>query len=901
MPRLLLLAAGQQGPFALLVLGALQAFGPDAALLASAVVAAARWLDDSEGSRSLGQRFLAATTLILAAQVAALAYVILGGTVAPSFWPGRILPLGGAAVALGLIEHGAAAATTVFVMRQPPDTTWRLPLLRTCAGFLGGAGGAAVLIELSDRRQWDLFLVAAAAMAIAFQAYLSHADQLHAALRRYSVLDSIGEGVAVLAQDGTVTSWNGALERITGCPRGRAVGRSLLHAFPDVRHARLAQTIQDAVAHRTPNATARVHWATPNGPRVLDVTVLTERSGVTLLWHDVTDQANADLARRHAEERLALVGEGATDGLWEWDLRTHVLRVSGRWNAIVGLPAEASAGSADTWLDRVHPDDRVAVRERLDAYLSGDGESFLHEHRVRHEGGAYRVVLCRGTALHDRSRRALRIAGSFTDVTEQVTANHVRSDAASRDPLTGLSNRAVFVEDLGRRLSDLKQRRGERFAVLYLDLDRFKVVNDSLGHLVGDELLTEVSRRFETCLRDGDALARLGGDEFAILVHSLGDDGQANAIAFRIQAALNAPFSIGGKEVFTSASIGIAFSSAHYNNPEEVMRDADTAMYFAKTGGKARHELFDADMHARSLDRLGLETDLRHAVKGVALEMNYQPIVALNTGKCVGLESLVRWTRDGQDVPPAIFVPMAEELGLIESLGAWVLQQACEAFANWQERYPESGLEYITVNVSPRQLKQQNFRQIVEHAIDDAGLEPGDLRLEITETALMDSPRDVATLLQQLRDFGVKIYLDDFGTGYSSLSHLHRLPVDALKIDQSFVRSLLLPERPAIVESILALARTLGTGVVAEGVESQVEATELARLGCRHAQGYLFSRPIAPLAVEAILVAAKPLGQPQPAADALEPFFSTPELEWPGDARSRNAQMTPHEWRAGRP
>jgi len=894
MPRLLLLIAGQQGPFALLVLGALQIFGPAAAMLAAAIGAAARWLDDSEGSRSLGQRFLAAATLILATQVAALAYMSLGGTSAPSFWPGRVLPLGVAAVTLGLIEHGAAAAIAAFVLRQPRHTPWRLALLRSCASFLGGAGVAALLIELFKRSQWDLILVAVASMAVAFQAYMAHADRLHAALRRYAILDSIDEGVAVLAQDGAVTFWNGALERLTKCPRERAIGLSLLQAAPDVRHTRLAQIIQEAVAHRTPKTDARVSWATPDGPRVLDVTVLTEPGGVTLLWHDATDQANADLARKHAEERLALVSEGATDGLWEWDLRTHVLRVSGRWNAIMGLPAEASSSSADWWLDRVHPDDRVAVRERLDAYLSGEGESFLHEHRVRHEGGAYRVVICRGTALRDRSRRALRIAGSFTDITEHVTANDARPDAASRDPLTGLSNRAVFVEGLGRRLNDMKQRRGERFAVLYLDLDRFKVVNDSLGHLVGDELLTEVSRRFESCLREGDALARLGGDEFAILLHGLGDDGQANAIAFRIQAALNAPFSIGGKEVFTSASIGIAFSGTHYNNPEEIMRDADTAMYFAKTRGKACHELFDADMHARSLDRLGLETDLRHAVKAGALEMNYQPIVELTTGKCVGLESLVRWTRNGQAVSPATFIPIAEELGLIESLGAWVLEQACEAFADWQDRYPASGLEYITVNVSPRQLRQHNFAQIVETAMDDARLQPGDLRLEITETALMDSPGDVANLLQQLRDFGVKIYLDDFGTGYSSLSHLHRLPVDALKIDQSFVRSLLLPERPAIVESILALARTLGTGVVAEGVESPVQAAELARLGCRHAQGYLFSRPISPVAVEDLLAASKPLGQPQPAGDGLDPLLATPELAWPDDGRSSTARLRPH-------
>jgi diguanylate cyclase (GGDEF)-like protein len=396
--------------------------------------------------------------------------------------------------------------------------------------------------------------------------------------------------------------------------------------------------------------------------------------------------------------------------------------------------------------------------------------------------------------------------------------------------------------------------------VLYLDLDRFKVVNDSLGHMVGDELLTVVSRRLESCLRQGDALARLGGDEFAILLNELGDEEQANAIAFRIQDALSAPFSIGGREVFTSASIGIAFGRAVYSNPDEIMRDADTAMYHAKSRGKARHELFDADMHARELDRLGLENDLRHAVSHNDFEVNYQPIVLLGSGMCVGFESLIRWTRNGKPVSPVTFIPIAEELGIIEPLGTWVLQQACATFADWQRRFPAGGLEYITVNVSSRQLMQQNFLRIVEQAVHDSGLEPCDLRLEITETALMDSPNEAAKLLRELREFGVKIYLDDFGCGFSSLSHLAKLPVDALKIDRSFVKSLLFPDRPAIVESILALARTLKTSVVAEGIEEEGQARELVRLGCTHAQGYLFSRPLTTPAVEALLVANRPLG-----------------------------------------
>ncbi len=541
--------------------------------------------------------------------------------------------------------------------------------------------------------------------------------------------------------------------------------------------------------------------------------------------------------------------------------RSQEFYVSGRWLAMIGQPARAAIGSPDEWLDRVHTDDIADLKETLETHLAGQTDVFRHEHRIRHEDGTYRRFLCRGLAVRGADLRPDRIAGSLTDTTEQAIAQERLRSVGSLDPLTGLYNRAVFVEGLGRRLDECKLRRiNNSFAVLYLDLDRFKIVNDSLGHLVGDELLIAASRRLESCLRPGDALARLGGDEFAVLLNRLSDDGQANAIAFRIQDGLSAPFSIGGREVFTSVSIGIAFGATHYTNPDEVMRDADTAMYHAKARGKARHEVFDADMHARVRDRLSLENDLRRAISNNDFEVHYQPIVSLTSGMCVGFESLVRWTRNGEPISPSTFIPIAEELGLIEPLGTWVLQQACGTFADWQRRFPAAGLDCITVNVSSRQLVQHNFPLVVQQVVHAAGLKPADLRVEITETALMDSPGEAADVLRELRNFGVKVYLDDFGTGYSSLSHLHKLPVDALKIDRSFVRSLLLPDRPAIVESILALARTLNTSVVAEGIESEVQARELERLGCTHAQGFLFSAPLSTQHAEELVMAGRPIG-----------------------------------------
>ena len=599
------------------------------------------------------------------------------------------------------------------------------------------------------------------------------------------------------------------------------------------------------------------------GAQILQVKILPNPDGLTLVWHDITDRMRADQTLKRSEERLALAADGANDGWWEWDLRTKEFYYSARWREIAGISGEVGIGSPEEWLDRVHPEDAGPLREALKAHLSGSTPHFQHEHRIRQKDGTYRTFLCRGVVGRGSAKTPARIAGSLTDTTEHALVQQQLRTAGFRDPLTGLRNRADFVEGLGRRLEAFKQPHhgGGRFAILYLDLDRFKVVNDSLGHLVGDEMLIAVSRRLETCVRDGDTLARLGGDEFAILLQTIGDEQQANVIAFRIQESLSQPIMVAGREVFTTASIGIAFGTSEHSNPDEIMRDADTAMYQAKSRGKARHEMFDADMHARTRDRLDLENDLRHAVGAKDFEVVYQPIVLLETGMCVGFESLVRWTRHGKPVSPVTFIPMAEELGLIEPLGSWILQQACEAFARWQREYPEAGLDYITVNVSSRQLTQQNFLRIVEQAVERTGMKPRDLRLEITETALMDSPATAAEVLRQLRAFGAKIYLDDFGTGYSSLSHLHKLPVDALKIDRSFVTSLAVSsDRPAIVESILALARTLKTSVVAEGIETELQARELERLGCTHAQGYLFSRPLSLKAAEELISGHQPLG-----------------------------------------
>ena len=835
--------------------------GPNATMLVVTAGMVTQWRVDPPRSHPLRRLLVNLATVMVATQAAGFGHRSLGGTTGGFAWPWQGVPIAAAVIAYCLVKSAAAEIILPLFARQPINRSWPQSMLRGCPSYLIGASLAVGLIEVIDHRMWEVLPVAAVPLYFVYRAYCAHVNRLEEEHRRREVIESLDQGMSVVDGNGRVTLWNDVLERILSCPRERALGRSLAEAAPALAKTDLPRSITDALTQRTPRTLADLRLPSASGVRILRVTILPVVGGVTLLWHDVTERTHAQELLKRSEERLALAAVGANDGLWEWDLRSKELYCSDRWRTMIGLSTPGGIGRPEEWMERVHADDIVALKDALEAHLSGQTELLEHEHRIRHEDGTYRRFLCRGIAVRGGGRRPARIAGSLTDTTDRGVAEGRLHGAAFPDPLTGLCNRAVFVEGLGRRLDELKQRRaGSRFAALYLDLDRFKVVNDSLGHPVGDELLTAVSRRLESCLREGDALARLGGDEFAILLNELDDANQANAVAFRIQDALSAPFSIAGREVFTSASIGIAFGGVHYHSADEIMRDADTAMYHAKSRGKARHELFDADMHARELDRVGLENDLRRAVKNNDFEVHYQPIVLLASGMCVGFESLVRWTRNGKAISPVTFIPLAEELGIIEPLGTWVLQQACATFADWQRRFPAGGLDYITVNVSSRQLMQQNFLSLVEQAVHHAGLRPRDLRLEITETALMDSPRDAAKLLGELREFGAKIYLDDFGCGYSSLSHLHKLPVDALKIDRSFVKSLLLPDRPAIVESILALARTLNTSVVAEGIEDDTQARELERLGCTHAQGYLFSRPLPASAVEALLVANGPLG-----------------------------------------
>lgn len=546
------------------------------------------------------------------------------------------------------------------------------------------------------------------------------------------------------------------------------------------------------------------------------------------------------------EERYSLAMRASNDGLWDWNLKTNKIYYSDRWKEMLGFNDDEISDTPDEWLSRIHQEDHDRVRASIDAYLEGTTSNFEIEYRIRHFSGNYLWMMAKGLAIRTSSGRATRFAGSQTDVSERKSNEEQMIYDALHDTLTSIPNRTLLLDRIRQSLVRRKRYPKTSFAIIFIDLDRFRLVNESLGHIHGDELLQLISARLKETIPIGDTVARLGGDEFSILLQDIDSVRDVEVIAKDIQNSFSKPFFLGDKEVFASASMGIAHSDNNYKTPEEILRDSELAMYRAKRGGKSQSIVFQPQFRQSSLSPIDLDTDLRRALDRDEMELHYQPIISMRDRTISGFEALLRWSHRSRGViSPNEFIPLAEETGLIYDLGQWVLGKACKQIAAWNKSKEKEDQLEISINLSSRQFSDPNLVEGIVENIEKSGFNAEFLKIEITESALMQNAQRSVSMLNQLKDLNIKVCVDDFGTGYSSLSYLHTFPIDTLKIDRSFVHDMSRNFRNMeIIRTIIMLAHNLKLDVIAEGVETGEQDAQLSALGCQFAQGFYFSRPL---------------------------------------------------------
>jgi len=585
-------------------------------------------------------------------------------------------------------------------------------------------------------------------------------------------------------------------------------------------------------------------------------------AGLVLLFDVYTVYQHMQLhrIRRQLAERdqlFQLISENAADMIALVDKDGHRIYNSPAYEKVLGYSPEDLKHTSS--FDQIHPDDRPRVMQAAEkARQTGQGERV--EYRIRHKNGNWRTVESTASAIRDARGETEQLVIVNRDITERKRAEEMLVHNAFHDGLTNLPNRALFLDRLQHALTLSKKHVNYKFAVMLIDIDEFKIINDSLGHGPGDELLIEIGKRLQESVRradlvsrprgagrlsDDSTLARLGGDEFTILLDDIRDAIEAVRVAERIQAELAAPFTVNGREVVISASIGIASSTTPHTEAEHLLRDADIAMYRAKQAGKKRCEVFDTGMHATALRRLTLETDLRKAVEQGEFRVFYQPIISLATGRITGFEALSRWQRPEGVVPPLEFITVADETGLIIPINRQLLREACRQVLIWQAQFPAEPPLKLSVNVTPKEFAQPDLAGEMGKILGQTGFSPTNLQVEIVETIAMGDAEKDGRILSQLKGLGVRMSIDDFGTGYSSLSRLRRIPVDTLKIDRVFIMQMDTdPESREIVRVIITLAHNLGLKVVAEGVEKEEHVQLLKGLQCESAQGYFYSKPV---------------------------------------------------------
>ena len=579
------------------------------------------------------------------------------------------------------------------------------------------------------------------------------------------------------------------------------------------------------------------------------------------LIRDITERKLMEEALRLSEERLRLALEAANAGLWDRDLRSGVTYFSPHFRTVLGYEPGEPPLVEQTWRNLIHPHDRSKAQKVLQDFLARGQGTYENAFRMRTRTGDWRWIVSRGRIMEwDAEGQPTRFVGTYADVTDHKAMEEQLRRTALCDSLTGLPNRASLLDRLRSALHRSKRHSDYQFAVLFLDFDGFKIVNDSLGHRMGDQLLIAITQRLQACVRAADVVStssdetrvgRLGGDEFLILLDGISATADAARFADRLLESLAVPFDLQGLEVHTTASIGIVTNEGGYDRPEDLIRDADTAMYRAKGAGKGRYVIFDRQMHDQAIARLSLEGDLRKAIERREFRVVYQPIVGLESGKVAGFEALVRWERPGIGlISPEHFIPLAEETGLIVPLGAFVLEEACRQMGHWEHHFPQTPSLSVSVNVSKRQLLEKDITGVLEHVLEETEVTPELLHLEVTESVIMEQAVVVTPALIELKRLGVKVDMDDFGTGHSSLSCLHEFPVDCLKIDRAFIGNMglsaagLRTEYTAIVQAIITLAHNLGMSVVAEGIETVGQLAQLQSLGCDLGQGYWFAPPL---------------------------------------------------------